>query len=249
MIGREQANFYFQQKKIRSKLLGWYIWLFGYPDLHSQIRYRAIRSLIDVNRKSIDLGAGRCLLTIPLSKLIRRQVTAIIYGKEDIDLALIADKRRVLKIIEGDIADLSFIDEKFNQVLVLDVLEHVNDQKAMEQINKIAESGCLLIISVPAKNYNNVFSDNFAKNIGHLKDGYNKFELFQLLSLFGFDIINFKPYTGIISRVCCRVIYNYLENKRLAVWVLYPLFNFICLFDYFGNGDSSASLAIIAVKK
>lgn len=243
-IGREQAQFYLRQPKIRSKLLGCYIWLFGYPDLHSQIRFRAIKKYLKKNLKTIELGAGQGLMTFAISRFLKQPITALIYELTNMELVNSFSNPYPISFIMGDITKLDNIQEKFEQILIIDVLEHVDDVQALKQVAKIAAPDSVLIISVPTPNYPKVFGQKFADSIGHLRPGYFLPELSELLKAAGFKVIGYNYYTGLISQFFCRIIYKFFKNNRYLNWLFYPIFNLICVFDFWGNDDRAVSLVV-----
>lgn len=57
------------------------------------------------------------------------------------------------KILLGDITNLPFPDETFSVVVLLDVIEHVDDEIALHEANRVLKPNGKLIVSVPAFNW------------------------------------------------------------------------------------------------
>lgn len=246
IIGREQAQAYFRKPKARSKLLGCYIWFFGYPDLHTPIRFRAIKKYLKRNLKTIELGAGQGGMTFAVNHFIKQPITSLIYEPTDMKLVKSLKSPYPNNFIIGDITKLTNIQEKFEQILIIDVLEHVDDVRALKQTSRIAAPDSFLIISVPTPNYPKIFGQEFADSIGHLRPGYFLPELSELLTDAGFKVVDYSYYTGLISQFFCGIIYKFFKNNRYLNWLFYPIFSLICLLDFWGNDTRAASLAVIA---
>jgi 2-polyprenyl-3-methyl-5-hydroxy-6-metoxy-1,4-benzoquinol methylase len=86
--------------------------------------------------------------------------------------------------------------KKYDQILLIDVLEHIeNDLQVLENIKKLFHANSKLIISVPNINYKTVFSQEFHHMVGHLRDGYSILGLTKILKSSGFSILFSKNYS------------------------------------------------------
>lgn len=59
-------------------------------------------------------------------------------------------KRGLKNVIKGSIEKIPFPNKSLNLVTALDVLEHVDDQKALKEIHRVLKNEGFLIITVPA---------------------------------------------------------------------------------------------------
>ncbi|MBY9007920.1 MAG: class I SAM-dependent methyltransferase [Candidatus Lokiarchaeota archaeon] len=79
--------------------------------------------------------------------------------------------------INGDTSFLPYRDDSFNLIIMLDVLEHIKDDKiVLKEINRILKENGYLIITVPHRM--KYYSDQ-DKIIGH----YRRYELVQIIEL------------------------------------------------------------------
>lgn len=131
----------------------------------------------------------------------------------DIDKKKLENARRYLKktkLMNADILKDNFKKKYFDKVIVLEVLEHLDDDNlAVKRINQIMKLNGKIIISVPNKNILHLL--NPVRYIEH-KRHYSNAEITKLLEANGFRIEHF----------------NIVENwKLLANLYLHIFFKFI----------------------
>ena len=129
-----------------------------------QINNRNIRNL-----KILDVGCGGGIICEPLARLGAR-VTGIDFAPNNIIAAKIHSKKNKLKInyINKDI-EKSKLDEKFDIILMFEVLEHLDNwKKTIKNIKKNLNKNGLIIISTINRNLlSKLFAINIAENILH----------------------------------------------------------------------------------
>ena len=129
-----------------------------------QINNRNIRNL-----KILDVGCGGGIICEPLARL-GANVTGIDFAPNNIIAAKIHSKKNKLKInyINKDI-EKSKLDEKFDIILMFEVLEHLDNwKKTIKNIKKNLNKNGLLIISTINRNLlSKLFAINIAENILH----------------------------------------------------------------------------------
>ena len=129
-----------------------------------QINNRNIKNL-----KILDVGCGGGIICEPLARL-GAKVTGIDFVPNNIIAAKIHSKKNKLKInyINKDI-EKSKLDEKFDIILMFEVLEHLDDwKKTIKNIKKNLNNNGLIIISTINRNLlSKLFAINIAENILH----------------------------------------------------------------------------------
>ncbi len=129
-----------------------------------QINNRNIRNL-----KILDVGCGGGIICEPLARLGAR-VTGIDFAPNNIKAAKIHSKKNKLKInyIYKDIEKSKF-NEKFDVILMFEVLEHLDNwKKTIKNIKKNLNKNGLIIISTINRNLlSKLFAINIAENIFH----------------------------------------------------------------------------------
>ena len=129
-----------------------------------QINNRNIRNL-----KILDVGCGGGIICEPLARL-GAKVTGIDFAPNNIIAAKIHSKKNKLKInyINKDI-EKSNLDEKFDIILMFEVLEHLDNwKKTIKNIKKNLNKNGLIIISTINRNLlSKLFAINIAENILH----------------------------------------------------------------------------------
>ncbi len=162
-----------------------------------QINNRNIKNL-----KILDVGCGGGIICEPLARL-GAKVTGIDFAPNNIIAAKIHSKKNKLKInyINKDI-EKSKLDEKFDIILMFEVLEHLDNwKKTIKNIKKNLNKNGLIIISTINRNLlSKLFAINIAENILHwIPKGthdYNKLikpeELKKILLKENFNFNNIK---------------------------------------------------------
>jgi 2-polyprenyl-3-methyl-5-hydroxy-6-metoxy-1,4-benzoquinol methylase len=175
-------------------------------------------SLIDRNilpgMRLLDVGAGER----GMGEKIAKKYDEVIYKSMDIDRRL-----------HHDYYSLDDIDEQFDLVLLLDVIEHLELEEGVEMLQRINEllvDGGNLIINTP-----NIFNPNrFWLDATH-KVAYSYEELGGILLSQGFDVLEiYRTYNDSFPKYFLR----------LALY--YPLHRIL-------NVDFAKSILILACKK
>ena len=129
-----------------------------------QINNRSIKNL-----KILDVGCGGGIICEPLARL-GAKVTGVDFAPNNIIAAKIHSKKNKLKInyINKDI-EKSKLDEKFDIILMFEVLEHLDNwKKTIKNIKKNLNKNGLIIISTINRNLlSKLFAINIAENILH----------------------------------------------------------------------------------
>ena len=129
-----------------------------------QINNRKIKNL-----KILDVGCGGGIICEPLARL-GAKVTGIDFAPNNINAAKIHSKKNKLKIkyISKDI-EKSKLDEKFDLILMFEVLEHLDNwKKTIKNIKKNLNKNGMIIISTINRNLlSKLFAINIAENILH----------------------------------------------------------------------------------
>lgn len=166
---------WWEYKVPKSFPLKLYTLLFGVADLHSHIRFRAIKKLFKHKNHNVEVGAGSGIMSIGFSYATKRPIMVLAYTNTEFkQLKAKIEKlglNYIIKVGHDDAEVINSIKEKtVEQVLLIDVLEHVHDDlKALRQINKVLTENGYLIISCPTPYYAKYFEFEFDKAIGHLR--------------------------------------------------------------------------------
>jgi 2-polyprenyl-3-methyl-5-hydroxy-6-metoxy-1,4-benzoquinol methylase len=235
----------------------------GYTLLHGHFRWGAVKPFIDFQAKrTLDVGAGTGLMTFEVARRLKRGGTILAseFDGHRVTVAYEIAKKGNFKnvdFVRGDLRALG-LQQKFDQVLAIDVLEHIEDDiLALRQINGILKPDGVLVISVPTPLYPKYFGRMWAKRIGHVRDGYFIEELHGKLSNSGFKVLSYKYNTRFWASLFCflsmyvlpraRIPYTRL-NLRIDL-ILMPVLKYLALLlDMFSTDAHSCSLAVLAHK-
>jgi SAM-dependent methyltransferase len=172
------------------------------PEPHSQERGLVLLQYMNHDaKKTIDLGAGCAPM---MADLILREsnsdVDCLVFGDQDAAHAkrTLSEYGGRVNVFAGDLTRIESIPDKtYDQILLIDVLEHINDDSlVLENIKKLFHANSRLIISVPNVNYKHTFSEEFHDLVGHLRDGYSLDVLQEKLESLGYLVHYGVNYSG-----------------------------------------------------
>ena len=225
----------------------------GVFDAHTHLRMKPILASLHAliatssSLRVLDYGCGSGLLAFEAMRRIRKTQNKIQFEYHGVDQneeavgSAIATRRKLTakKIIPDNSLRFSKVEkgvffsevvqEEFDVVVLADVFEHIeNDALFLLELSAFVRSGSLLLISVPTHRYPKIFGEKFHREIGHVREGYTSEELNALLAKVGWQIDKRSYNTGLISSVCCmllyRALYPFQRLKIILLLFLYPLF-------------------------
>lgn len=178
-----------------------YWWHVGKKHL---VKYLVEKYTKAANLNILEIGCGAGEITQDLQKY------GTVLGNDVSETALAACRSKGFQnLLYGDInqLDLSSYTKKFDLILALDVLEHIqNDMEAMQRIIKLLKPGGIFLVAVPA--YKFLWSSH-DEALEH-KRRYTSFEIITKLKDTGFSI---------------------LKNSHFVFWSFFP----IALVKFLGN--------------
>ena len=245
----------------KNELLKKTISIFGTLDLHSHIRIKPLIKYFKETNKDktlniLEIGCGSGINGFEIHKYNNN----IQYCGFDLNINAINEAKLIahemncankIKFYCEDAVKFKFnLKMKFDIILLMDFLEHINDPDAfLKSITHLFDEKTVIITSVPTYNYKKVFGEEFHKNIGHLKDGYNIIELSKLFEKIDYEIEQYSFNTGYFSSIGCFFYYRYSPKNRyvnfLKRLLLYP-FKYI---DIYNSQKVSCSLFAVLTSR
>ncbi len=212
-----------------------YISLFGVPISGLRIRLRRVMPLIQGDFREIaDMGCGKGIFTFELA---RKFPNANVYGI-DTDAEQIRINQEIVK--KHGIRNLRFecvdilntrFDDRFDLVLSVDNLEHIEDDGgAVRLLHRALKPGGKLVCHVPALQRIWVFGGH-ATNFdvpGHVRPGYSPEQLRERLASNGFQIERLGPSWGYLETVSNNLSYKITgasQSNQLLYALAFPLLN------------------------
>ncbi|MBA2458377.1 MAG: class I SAM-dependent methyltransferase [Gemmatimonadales bacterium] len=182
----------------------WAVALFNRSVL-KQEKFRRITALLDepAGRTSLDIGADNGVISYLLRRRGGRWYSA------DLDQRAVESIRQLVRddVYQLDGARTPFPDGSFDQVVVVDYLEHIPDDDAFaRELRRILRPGGLVIINVPhVKSRSVVNRLRHAIGLtdewhGHLRPGYTLDDLRRLLGA-GFEVERAVTYSRAFSEL------------------------------------------------
>ena len=188
------------------------------PDLHAFTRIAAIKNVFSKGVSTIEAGAADGWFSFELAPYFKTPILALAYT--DAEYEAMKKNIKVLGLAgnvyagKDDAQTLKTVkDRSVGQVLLVDVLEHVEDDKAaIKAANRVLKDGGKFVISVPTPYYPYWFGERFDKIIGHrrhfTKEGLEKKLLEQ-----GFEVTEYFYYTSMAAGKFMKLWY-----RDLKVW-------------------------------
>jgi len=186
--------------------------LFGSEEMHSHFRWAAIKPYIDFNAQhTLEVGGGDGWVTFEVAEHNKNPMVATEFEQEKVNEA-----RRIAELggftnVEVSQKDLRQLgaETTFDQVLAIDVLEHIDDDElAIRQIADALVRGGRLVVSVPTPRYPETFGRRFADRLGHVRDGYWLEDLQPKLTAAGLQVTASRYYTLKWVSRACRLFYG-----------------------------------------
>jgi len=247
---------YYYYPSAKSFLEQLYYRIFGLPFLSSHLVYRLIIKHVIFKKEDriLDYGTGDGVFLNQLSATFG--VTGIGIDRLASRVAL-ADKVNNLfelgnQFLRGDFSQIQSV-EKFDKILCLDVLEHVeNPEKEIKLMNLHLKMGGELIIQTPRDQDRKFILKDERFDYGHdrhIHKGFNREELSSVLTRLGFRIKYWQSDFGFFSQMVYEVLEVVRRRSREFYYLLWPIFYPLCLVDIFYNRPlKSNGLFIVAIK-
>ncbi len=227
--------------------------LFGAEDMHSHYRWNTVAPMIDLRAtRTLEVGGGDGRISFEVASLGH---TAPIVMTE-FDPASVAEAEAIkaaggftqVEVSQQDLRQLG-VGEGFDQVLAIDVLEHIDDDElAIRQIAQALRPGGRLVVSVPTPRYPIMFGRKFHEHLGHVRDGYYLEDLEPKLAAAGLTVQSHRYYTGTWVSRACRLFYG--RGIPYVVGVLWaPLVRPLLMrTEGAVRREEACSLALVAVR-
>ncbi|MEM2703632.1 MAG: class I SAM-dependent methyltransferase [Candidatus Bathyarchaeia archaeon] len=198
-------------------------------DFHSHIRYRAVKKVLSPSFRNVEIGAGSGVMSYHFILNFKRPILVLTYTIDEYNEALSIIKevdwlKNYVILGRRDAQNLkSLPNNYFDQVLLIDVLEHVkNDDKAVKEIYRILKSKGRVIVSVPTPYYPHYFTPEFDQKIGHLRH-YTPNRIRSLFEMNGFKTVSVVPHTSSLSGALSHIWYGKLKNTSALKMIIMPI--------------------------
>lgn len=221
--------------------------------MHSHYRWDAVAPLIDYSaRQTLEVGGGDGRISFEVAS--RGHANRLVMT--EFDHASVAEAKAIaaaggfaqVEVTQKDLRELG-METEFDQVLAIDVLEHIDDDTlAIKQIAQALSPGGRLVVSVPTPRYPLVFGRRFHEHLGHVREGYWVEDLEPMLTEAGLTITNYRYYTGKWVSRACRAFYA--SGVPYSVGVMWAPFarGMLRKTERRVNREDACSLALVAIK-
>lgn len=227
-------------RKLMTPLEKLYVRTFGLPDTIRQQQARAVFSILDKLMFSsvLDIGCAQGQYAIRIAqKYPFSKVKGVDIREEELKVGRGLSRKFGLKNLtfeRRDICDGS-INEKHDVVLLLQVIEHLKDDRsALKKIRKLVSTGGHLIITAPNSESPIVdWCGRYVTMHGHYREGYALEELVQMIRSAHFNIDEIRPLSGNIGQIVDKAEIHLTIKFPVLFALIYPLLNYLVFFDDF----------------
>lgn len=167
-----------------SDLERWHFWFAGRRELVAQL-WRRHLGVSPLRVLEVGCGSGRNALMMARAG---HRVLGIDLRPEHLREIGMRDKRLVL--LQGDGAQLPLRDASFDVAILLDILEHADDAKVLDEMRRCLVPGGALILTVPAMPWLWSHRDEAA---GHLRR-YTRRSLTEVVRKAGLEVAETRYY-------------------------------------------------------
>lgn len=233
-----------------------YIRMFGIPDTIKQQQAREIFSIINGLSFSsvLDIGCAYGHYSIRIAKEFPdSKVKGLDINEEQLNVGRLVKKKFGLKNLSFEKSDIknAGTNEKYDLVLLLQVIEHLKDDTAtLKAIRNVVKDGGHLIITAPNRESPIIhWLENYITVEGHYRDGYTLEELVQKVANANFKIKEIRTLSGNVGQIIEKV-ETYLKIDSYILFALvYPFLNYLIHIDDFmriKRKERSSGILIVA---
>lgn len=222
--------------KVPSRLKNCIKWLL-YPgvNLHARLRYRRLpkyllKTRTEVRSLVLDAGSGNGMLSY---QSYRKGSSVIgisfkvseVTGSRILFNEFLGIPKDWLRFEEGNLYDLDYPDDHFDEIICAEVLEHLRrDAEVCRSFFRMLKPGGVLHVCAPNANhpYNATFPLDESESGGHVRAGYTLESYRALLEPLGFELHEFVSLGGPV-----RQFFNWRIKEmqsRYGAFAGFPLF-------------------------
>lgn len=168
-----------------------------------------LRKYLKKGSRILDAGCGTGLLTKTIDHVYKVTATDI----SDVSLRLMRKRKPRAVILKANLEKkLPFPARSFDGITLLDVLEHIDDHKALKNFSRILKPGGIMIITVPA--YPWLFS--YWDILHQHKRRYTQGSLIKLLNKHGFSVEHSSYFNTVLFPfiLFIRVLKSFFDKKH-----------------------------------
>jgi len=187
------------------ELEGKYWWWVG-----RRLIFRNILGKLNMGRTTVILDVG-CGTGINLDWLKEYgSVTGLDISKYALDFC---KRRGHNTVIQGDAESLPFPSNRFDIMMALDILEHLDDDKALEEFHRVLKPNGYLVLNVPA--FNSLWSRH--DEALHHKRRYNKAQLTDIIESKHFRIkrLSYWNFFLFLPVAMARLMSQHRKNREI----------------------------------
>jgi ubiquinone/menaquinone biosynthesis C-methylase UbiE len=220
-----------------------YIKIFGVPILGLRIRARTILPLLrELNKpqRIADAGCGRGIITMACARMFpQAQVIGLDLNKEQIDINSHIARTFGIGNVQFFTQDALMIEDlgMFDAIITTDMFEHLaDDDRCARNYFKVLNPEGFLIVHVPhiTRNLFGWRRTNWMDIEGHMRPGYTRDSLIQLLNRAGFQNVRCDYNYNSIETLASNLSYFITGGRERRKYLYAAAFPFLLLIARIG---------------
>lgn len=244
---------------MRAEFAKLYLRIFGIPEVGFQVRGLHFRKTLDsihnFSPKSIvDIGCGiGCYAFFLADKFPLARITGWDIDRDKIETAQHIQKENIIQNVDftyGNILKQSQKTSRFDLVIIIDVLEHIENYKhALTNISEITNPGGFLYIHVPQPHQKRFFKQTLSwEHEDHVREGLTPFELTGVLESLGFSVLSMRHTFGFFGSLAWELNHLLLAKNQWLAALVYPFLYMGVLLDGVFLNKHGLCMAVLAQK-
>lgn len=250
-----------QREGVKRRLECIYIRIFGIPEIGFQLRslhFRHImgRYLADhKSRRILDAGSGIGAYAFLLTKWFP-QAEVIGYEIDDAKLRVCADiaatsSMRQVDFARQDLTERMATSDRFDLVISIDVLEHIDDYEAvLDNFASMLSLGGHLFLHTPQPDQRRIFKRlSTWSHQDHVREGFLPSELRPQLLARGFSVVECRETFGLFGKVAWELNHLVLAKSLALGAITFPLLYLLGTFDLLTSNHHGLGMALLVTKR
>ena len=248
----------FQKQSFIRKLMGYYVALFGIPEIGFQVRsfhfIESLKSLKSTPKTILDAGTGIGAYAIFLHKKYpKAKIDGVDIDKDKIQFCKYFVKNEHIQNTQFQYKNIVTKNpgtKRYDLIVNVDVLEHIRNYKqVLKNFSKLLNGGGYLFIHTPHNSQKRFFkaSENWHHE-DHVREGFTKQELVRELEKVGLKVVIAYQSFSAVNRLTWEINHILLAKNFIIAGIIYPLLSLAVPLDTLFRDSNGWGIVLLARK-